>query len=120
MSGPDTRASSELKMGLKAIDATGSHQNGKHLLGSSPGGEVALEEKAYDSEEEAMMKDVLAEELEKEVEASGESAMCHLRRCSGPKLDGQAKTVGSCISVLVILLSSITMWRPLAQVLASS
>ena len=38
MSGPDTSASSKLKIGSKAIEATESHQNGKHLLGPSLGG----------------------------------------------------------------------------------
>ena len=37
MLGPDTRASSKLKTSRKAIDASGSHQSGKHLLGPSPG-----------------------------------------------------------------------------------
>ena len=37
MSGINTRASSKLNMGFKAVDTTGSHQNGKHLLGPIPG-----------------------------------------------------------------------------------
>ena len=45
---PDTSASSKLKISSKAIDATESHQNGKHLLGPSPGGEVARDDEAYD------------------------------------------------------------------------
>ena len=58
-------ASSKLKTGLKAIDASGSHQNGKHLLdlGPSPDSEDAHEDALYDLEEEAMRMDVLAEEL---------------------------------------------------------
>ena len=61
MSDMDTRASSTLKMGFKAVDATGSHPNGKHLLGPSPGSEYTHGDEAYDLEEEAMQKDSLAE-----------------------------------------------------------
>ena len=70
MLGPVTRASSKLKLGLKAIDSLGSHQNGKHLLGPSPGGNIAREDASYDSEteEEAIMMEVLAEELGSENE----------------------------------------------------
>ena len=68
MLGPDTRASSKLKTGTKAIDALGSHQNGKHLLSPSSGGEVARKYASYDSEEETMMMEALAEELDSENE----------------------------------------------------
>ena len=53
-------------MGTKAIDAPGSDQNGKHLLGSSPGSEDAHENALYGMEEEAMRMDGLAEELASE------------------------------------------------------
>ena len=33
----DTRAMSKVKMGYEALDASSSHQDGKHLLGSIPG-----------------------------------------------------------------------------------
>ena len=39
MLGQDTRASSKLKMDTKALVVPGSDQNGKHLLGPSPGSE---------------------------------------------------------------------------------
>ena len=58
-----------LRKGYTVIDGTGSHKNGKHLLGPSPGtSEDALEDEAYDSEEEAMTTDVLAEEQKHENE----------------------------------------------------
>ena len=60
--GPETRASVRLKKGYTVIDGIGSHQNGKHLLGPSPGGGDTLEEVSYNSDEEAMLKDVLAED----------------------------------------------------------
>ena len=39
MFGPETRASSRLKSESKSVDTIRSGQNGKHLLGSSPGSE---------------------------------------------------------------------------------
>ena len=54
MLGMYTRVSSRLKIGFKAVDAQGSHQNGKHLLGPIPGGEY---NESYDLEEEAMRMD---------------------------------------------------------------
>ena len=61
--------SSRLKRGFKIIDATGSHHNGKHVLGLSPGNEDAHEEEPYDPEEEAMMRDVVAEEEKNNMES---------------------------------------------------
>ena len=65
MPGPDTQASTWNKMGTTAIDARGSDQNGKHLLGSRPGSEDAHENALNDMvmEEEAMGMDGLVEEL---------------------------------------------------------
>ena len=51
MLGMDTRAMSKAKMGKNMIDALGSHQNGKHLLGPTLGGE---DDELYDLQEEAM------------------------------------------------------------------
>ena len=71
----DTRASSKLKIGLKAVDTTGPHQNGKHPLGPIPGSEDAHEDASYDYdlEEDAMRMDVGTEEEEKTEEAEMES-----------------------------------------------
>ena len=49
-----TRVSSWLKIGFKAVDEQGSHQNYKRLLGPIPGGEY---NESYDLEEEAMRMD---------------------------------------------------------------
>ena len=65
----NTRASSKLKMDTNALDVPGSNQNGKHLLGPSPGSEDAHGNAVlYDLEKEAMMRDVSAEELGNEDE----------------------------------------------------
>ena len=60
MIGMYTRVSStsRLKIGFKAVDAQGSHKNGKHLLGPIPGSE---DDESYDLEEEAMRMDGLTE-----------------------------------------------------------
>ena len=42
-----------LRLAFKVIAATGSHQNGKHLLGPSPGSEDAHEDAFYVLEEES-------------------------------------------------------------------
>ena len=57
MSRPDPRAS---KSRYKIVDTTGSHQNGKHLLGPSPGSEDAHENDSCDPEEEAKLMHVEA------------------------------------------------------------
>ena len=56
MLGVDMRAMSKAKMGYKVVDASGSHQNGEHLLGSIPGGDY---DELFDLEEEAMEMDSL-------------------------------------------------------------
>jgi hypothetical protein len=62
MSGPDPRAR---KSRYKGIDTIGSHQNGKHLLGPSLGSEEEHDKKSYDSEEEAKLMNVEAENQKK-------------------------------------------------------
>ena len=66
MSGPDPRAS---KSRYKTIAPTGSHQNGKHLLGPSsgyiPGSEVAHENESCDPEEKTKLMNVEAENQNK-------------------------------------------------------
>ena len=52
-----------LRLALKPLMLQGSHQNGKYLLGPSPGSEDAHEDALYDLEEEAMRMAVLAEKL---------------------------------------------------------
>ena len=64
MLGVDTRAMSKANMGYQAVDAAGSHQNGKHLLGSIPGCDY---NKLFDLEEEAMWLDALTEEKKKAI-----------------------------------------------------
>ena len=83
MLGPHTRASSKLKTGLKAIGASGSHQNGEHLLGPSPGSEEAHKDALYDLEEETMRMDVLVEELgnDNEDEAEDETLVEETDSC---------------------------------------
>ena len=54
MLGVDTRAMSKAKMGYQAVEASGSHQNGKHLLGPIPDGYY---DELFDLEEEAMLRD---------------------------------------------------------------
>ena len=65
----DTRASSKVKMDIKPLDVPGSDQDGKHLLGPSPGNE---NEDVYDLEEEGMRRDVSTEELKKKKEDEDE------------------------------------------------
>ena len=55
---------SKATMGYQAVDASGSHQNGKHLLGSIPGGDY---DELFDLEEEAMRLDGLTEEEKKSI-----------------------------------------------------
>jgi hypothetical protein len=64
MLGVDTRSMSKATMGYQAVDASGSHQNGKHLLGSIPGGDY---DELFDLEEEAMRLDGLTEEEKKSI-----------------------------------------------------
>ena len=64
MFGMDTRASSKSKMGFKAVDESGSHQNGMHLLSPIPGGDY---NELFDLEEEAMRMDCLTEMKQKQV-----------------------------------------------------
>ena len=61
MLGMGTRASVRLKSEFESVDTIGWHPNSKHLLGSSQGSEDEYDEESYDPEEEAMLRDVEAE-----------------------------------------------------------
>ena len=50
-----------LKSEFNSVDATGSHQNGKHLLGSSPRSEEEHDKETCNPEEVAMLKDIEAD-----------------------------------------------------------
>ena len=53
------------KSRFKIIDATGSHQNGKHLLGPSPASEDTHEKESFGTEEEAKLMNVEVENQHK-------------------------------------------------------
>ena len=65
MLGPETCDSVKHKSESKSVDTIGSYQNGKDLLGLSPGSEEEHDKGSYDPEKEATLRKVEAENQEK-------------------------------------------------------